>query len=197
MSNRTLSNFELILKNPKNKLICAEYLKNWLCDTGLLVSRGSRCCICCFCLPPVGRSVSLAKGFLGWELLSTSKLSFLLGFWSSYLYRCVPAGGQVSVRWEHPWRHPHRDSRSAGVHKSYWSCFKRELFQFYQRQLLRHGAMLTGWPFGRLGWGRAFCQRQHHSRRRGRNIGAFCLDFPFDNFSVGPDWATHNHSDIL
>ena len=31
-------------------------------------------------------------------LLPTSKLSFWLGFWSSYLCRCVPAGGQVSVQ---------------------------------------------------------------------------------------------------
>ena len=31
-------------------------------------------------------------------LLSTSKLSFWLGFWSSFLCRCVPAGGQVSVQ---------------------------------------------------------------------------------------------------
>ena len=52
-------------------------------------------------------------------LLPTSKLSFWLGFWSSYLCRCVPAGGQVSVQWEHPWRHPHWDSRSAGGHKKY------------------------------------------------------------------------------
>ena len=69
----------------------------------------------------------------------------------------------------------------------YWSCFKSGLYQLYQRQQLRHGAMLTGWPFGRLGWGRVFCQRRHHSRRRGRNRGAFLLDFQFDNFSVGPD----------
>ena len=52
-------------------------------------------------------------------LLPTSKLSFWLGFWSSYLCRCVSAGGQVSVQWEHPWRHPHRDSRSAGGLKKY------------------------------------------------------------------------------
>ena len=63
MSNRTLSNFELTLKSPKNIFIYAEYLKNWLCDTGLLVSRGSRCCICCFCLPPVGGSVSLVEEY--------------------------------------------------------------------------------------------------------------------------------------
>ena len=108
-------------------MIYTEYLKNWLCDTGLLVSRGSRCCICCFCLPPVGGSVSLVEGFLFFlderlrnkTLLPTSKLSFWLGFWCSYLCRCVSAGGQVSVQWEHPWRHPHRDSRSAGGHKKY------------------------------------------------------------------------------
>ena len=28
--------------------------------------------------------------------------------------RCVPAGGQVPVQREHPWRHPHRDSLTAG-----------------------------------------------------------------------------------
>ena len=45
--------------------------------------------------------------------------------------------------------------------------------------------MLTGWPFGRLGWGRAFCQRQHHSRRRGRNRGAFALIFHLTTFLLG------------
>ena len=128
MSNCTLLELELILKNLKNIFIYAEYLKNWLCDTGLLVSRGSRCCICCFCLPPVGGSVSLVEEYPNFflderlrnkTLLSTSKLSFWLGFWSSYLCRCVSAGGQVSVQWEHPWRHPHRDSCSAGGHKKY------------------------------------------------------------------------------
>ena len=109
----------------------------------------------------------------------------LVGFCSSYLCRCVSAGGQVSVQWEHPWRHPHRDSCSAGGHKSYWSCFKSGLYQLYQRLQLRHGAMLTGWPFGRLGWGRAFCQRQHHSRKRRRSRGAFALIFHLTTFLLG------------
>ena len=68
--------------------IYAEYLENWLCDTGLLISRGSRCCICCFCLSPVGGWVLLVEGFLFFlyersrnkKLLSTSKTSFWLGF---------------------------------------------------------------------------------------------------------------------
>ena len=71
----------------------------------------------------------------------------LVGFCSSSLCRCVSAGGQVSVQWEHPWRHPHGDSRSAGRHKKY-----RELRHTgVVLKLDNNSGMGRCWLGGRLG----------------------------------------------
>ena len=44
-------------------------------------------------------------------------------------------------------------------------------------RLFRRGVLLIGWRCGRPGSNPAFCQRQHHSKRRERSRGKICHPF--------------------
>ena len=161
---------------------------------GFLLSRGPGCCICCFCLSPVGGSVI--------SMQAVETLQFCFEYSRSIDFflppRCVSTGGKVQVQWEHPWRHPHRDSLPTGErHPSCQEEGGNKRWDF-TLDLFRRGVLWIGWRCGRPGLDPAFYPRQHRSRRRERmNRGGWTVWQFFWQFSFVSDWVTRSLSGIL